>query len=220
MARNGHFHLERATTGYRNANSFLEGRSSFEAILADIQGSDLRLHCRSWHAEHGSRAGWSKPSSFASPQCGLNHLFFLRCKFLREAGLNSYLACKRLLSKPGLVDRTILCFAHDERSLNHVLQFAMFPVEAFFGYPLYVLFHFPRAMIDEVFDQHRNVFSSFPQRSHINRENVEPVKQVTTKGSRSDGLLQVAVRGSNHPYVGTDGASSADALKFVFLQLR
>jgi hypothetical protein len=28
-------------------------------------------------------------------------------------------------------------------------------------------------MINEVFDQHRNVFSSFPHMSYINRENVE-----------------------------------------------
>ena len=34
---------------------------------------------------------------------------------------------QRLLSKPGLVDREILCFAHDDRSLDHVLQFADVP---------------------------------------------------------------------------------------------
>ena len=51
---------------------------------------------------------------------------------------------KWLATKPGLVDRQMLCFAHDGRSLNHVLQFADVPrpgvgakqVEAFFGYPL------------------------------------------------------------------------------------
>src|SRR6266852_252626 len=74
------------------------------------------------------------------------------------------------------------------------------------------------AMIDEVFDQHRNVFSSFPQRRHINRENVEPVKQVTTKGSRSDGRLQITVCSSYHADIRLDGPSSADTLKFVFLQ--
>src|SRR5260370_17411331 len=111
---------------------------------------------------------------------------------------------KRLLSKPGVVDREILCFAHDDRSLNHVLQFADVPwpgvgakqVEAFFGYPLYVLSHFPRALIDEVSDQHRNVFSSFSQRRHINRENVDPVKQVTTKRSLTHVRLQITLGSS------------------------
>src|SRR5580704_9386117 len=73
-------------------------------------------------------------------------------------------------------------------------------------------------MIEEVFYQHRNVFSSFPQWRHINRKNVETVEEIAAKRARLDGHLQVTVSGSNHPYVGTDGASSADALKFMFLQ--
>jgi len=31
---------------------------------------------------------------------------------------------------------------------------------------------FPREMIDEVFDQHRNVFSSFPRGRNLNRKDV------------------------------------------------
>src|SRR6266436_5074958 len=118
--------------------------------------------------------------------------------------------------------REILCFAHDDRSLNHVLQFADVPwpgvgakqVEAFFGYPLYVLSHLPRAMIDEVFDQHRNVFSSFPQRRHINRKNVETVEEIAAKRTRLDGHLQVTVCGSNHSHICWNGSRSADTLKF------
>src|SRR6266403_2411041 len=100
-------------------------------------------------------------------------------------------AINRLLRKPSLVYREILRFAHDDRSLNHVLQFAnvtrpgirLKQVQTLLVDPPYILSYIPRAMIDEVFDQHRNVFSSFSQRRHINREHVEPVKQVTTKGS-------------------------------------
>jgi hypothetical protein len=88
----------------------------------------------------------------------------------------------------------------------------------FFGYPLYVLSHFPRAMIDKVFDQHRNIFPSFSQRGNLDWKNIEPIKQVTTKGSRSDGRLQITVGSSYHAVIRLDGPSSADNLKFVFQQ--
>ena len=60
--------------------------------------------------------------------------------------------------------------------------------------------------------------SSFPQRRHLNRKNVEPVKQVAPEHARSDSSLQVAVSGGNHPNISSDGSSSTDTLKFVLLQ--
>ena len=57
-----------------------------------------------------------------------------------------------------------------------------------------------------------------PQRRNLDWKNVEPVKQVAPKHAGSDGSLQVAVRGSNDPNIGSDGSSSTDTLKFVFLQ--
>src|ERR1700751_3866482 len=80
------------------------------------------------------------------------------------------------------------------------------------------MFHFPRAMIDEVFNQHGNILPSFPQRRRLNGKNVEPVKQVTTKGSRSDGRLQITVGSSYHEDIRLDGPRAADTLEFVFLQ--
>ena len=53
---------------------------------------------------------------------------------------------------------------------------------------------------------------------HLNRKNVEPVKQVAPEHARGDGSLQVAVSGGNHPNIGSDGSGSTDTLKFVFLQ--
>jgi hypothetical protein len=73
-------------------------------------------------------------------------------------------------------------------------------------------------VIDEVFDQHRNVFSSFPQRRHINRENVETVEEIAARRGRLDGRLQITVGSSYHADICLDGSSSADALKLVFLQ--
>jgi hypothetical protein len=47
---------------------------------------------------------------------------------------------------------------------------------------------------------------------------IEPVKQVAPERARSDGSLQVAVRGSNQPNISFDRSGSADSLEFVFLQ--
>src|SRR5580704_16378894 len=73
-------------------------------------------------------------------------------------------------------------------------------------------------MMNEVFNQHGNIFPSFSQRGNLDRKNIEPIKEVATKGSGGNGLVQVAVRGGNHSNICLDGLSSADTLEFVFLQ--
>src|SRR5260370_19363051 len=136
------------------------------------------------------------------------------------------LSCRRLPGKPALVDREILCVADDERSLNHVLQFAditrprvrLKQIEAFLAHSPKALSCFPCVTINEVLDQQGNVLSSLPQSRHLNRKNVEPVKQVAPEHARGDGSLQVAVRSSNHPNIGSVGHSSTDTFEFVFLQ--
>src|SRR5260370_3440799 len=156
----------------------------------------------------------------------INHLFFPGSQPLREVSLAIELACNRLPRKPSLVHREILGFAHDDRSLNHVLQFAnvtrpgirLKQVQTLLVDPPYILSCTPRATMNEILNQHRNIFLSFPQRRHLNRKNVEPVKQVATKGAGSDGCPQVTVRGCNHSNICLDGSSSADTFKFVFLQ--
>src|SRR6267143_1815722 len=132
----------------------------------------------------------------------------------------------RLPRKPTLIDREIFCFAYNYRSLDDVLQFAnitrpgvrLKQIEALFVDRLKALACFPCVAINEVLDQQGDVFSSFPQRRHLNRKNVEPVKQVATKGARGDGSLQVSVSGGNHPNIRSDGSSSTDTFKFVFLK--
>src|SRR6266699_4979798 len=73
-------------------------------------------------------------------------------------------------------------------------------------------------MVDEVFDQQGNVFSSFPQRRNLNRKDVETVKQVATKRTCCDGSLQVAVGGGDEPHVSADRLIATHALKLMFLQ--
>src|SRR6202041_1549176 len=115
---------------------------------------------------------------------------------------------------------------YDYGSLDNVLQFAnvtrprirLKQFQTLFVYPADGFSCFSRKRVDEVLDQHRNVFSSFPQRRHLDRKNVKPVKEVAPKCASSDSRLQVTIRGSNHPNISSDGSSSTDALEFMFLQ--
>src|ERR1700730_4366977 len=85
-------------------------------------------------------------------------------------------------------------------------------------YPAYSLTQFLSGMLDEVVDQRGYIFPSFAQRRHLNRKNVEAVKQVATKVSSSDGCLQITVGSSDHADIRLDHPSSTDALKLMFLK--
>src|SRR5260370_27826796 len=120
-------------------------------------------------------------------------------------------SCMGLPQKPTLIYGEILRVADDYRTLDDVLQFTnitrpgvrLKQIEALFVHRLKPLSCFPCVTINEVFDQHRDVSSSLPQRRHLNRKNVEPVKQIAPEHARGDGSLQVAVRSSNHPNIGS-----------------
>src|SRR5260370_32977096 len=135
----------------------------------------------------------------------INHLFFPGSQPVREVRLAIELVCNRLLRKPSLVHREILGFAHDDRSLNHVLQFAnvtrpgirLKQVQTLLVDPPYILSYIPRATINEILNQHWNIFPPFTQRRNLKRKNVKPVKQVAAKDSSSDGSPQITVGRSN-----------------------
>src|SRR5271170_3477213 len=120
----------------------------------------------------------------------------------------------------------MFCFAYNDRSFNHVLQFAnitrprvrLKQLETLFVHRLKALSCFPCETINEVLNQQGNVFSSFAQRRHLDWKDVEPVKQVAPEGAGGDGSVQIAVRGGDHPDIGSDGSSRADTFKFPFLQ--
>src|SRR6267378_7006950 len=73
-------------------------------------------------------------------------------------------------------------------------------------------------MSDEVFDQQGNVFSSFPQRRNLDREDVKTVKQIAAKCTRCDSRLQIAVGGGDDPHIGSDRLIAAHTLKLPLLQ--
>src|SRR6266849_2364841 len=145
----------------------------------------------------GSGAGRSEHLTSTFAQGSLDHLFFLSSKLLREFQLGCRLACKRVPRKPTLIERKILCFAYNNRSLDDVLEFAnitwprirLKKLQGFAVHPTYVLAQFPRRTIDEVLNQSGNIFPPFAQSRHLNRKNAEAVKQVATKVSSSDGRV-------------------------------
>src|SRR6202035_5747392 len=127
---------------------------------------------------------------------------------------------------PVFVDREYLSFAKDHRTLDDVLQFAdvsgprigLKQFQRLLVDTFYVLASFSRIAIDKVFHQQRNVLSALSKGRYVNRENVQPIKQVTAEGPRADSRLQVAVGGCNHPNVSVDSAIATDTLKLMLLQ--
>ncbi len=72
----------------------------------------------------------------------------------------------------------------------------------------------PREALQEVLDEHRHVFLAFTERRHQQRDDVEPIEQVLSKGALGDQLAQVPVGRANHPHVdGTFGSLRADLLQ-------
>src|SRR5258708_2750528 len=59
--------------------------------------------------------------------------------------------------------------------------------QAYFVDPADLFPRFLRVSLNEVLNQHRNILLPLPQRRYTDRENIEPVKQVGSKRSRSDG---------------------------------
>src|SRR5690242_7845368 len=57
--------------------------------------------------------------------------------------------------------------------------------------------------------------SSFRTRreGYLNREDIQPIKQITTEGPSADSGLQVTVGGRDYPNVSADSTSAADTLK-------
>src|SRR5260221_4487785 len=117
-------------------------------------------------------------------------------------------------------------FAKDHRALEYVLQLAdvsrprigLKQFERLLVDTLYVLGSFSRVAIDKVLHQQGNVGSSLSKRRYLNREVVQPIKQIMTEGPSADGGLQVAVGGCDHPHVSADSTIAADTLKLMLLQ--
>src|SRR5260370_6966081 len=119
----------------------------------------------------------------------------------------------------------MLCLAHNYRSLDDVLQFTniarpgvgLKQIDTLFVHRLKALSCFPCVTIDEVLDQHGNIFSSLPERGDLNGKNVDPVKEVAPEHTLSDGGLQIAFSSRNHPDLGLDESSSTATIEFLLL---
>src|ERR1700722_4251641 len=72
--------------------------------------------------------------------------------------------------------------------------------------------------LHEVFDQHRNIFFSLSERRHINREDIQPVKEVGAKCSRSNGRCQIAVGSGNDSNISGNGAATPYSFKSTLLK--
>src|SRR5260370_11762299 len=83
---------------------------------------------------------------------------------------------------------------------------------------LEVLARFSRIAVDKVFHQQRDVLSSFLKRGYLNREDMQPINQITTEGPSADCRLQVTVCGCDHSHVSADSMTAADTFKLMLLQ--
>ena len=72
--------------------------------------------------------------------------------------------------------------------------------------------------MNEVLHQHRNVLFPLPQRGHLERKDVQPVKEILAESPSGRSIDQIAVRGSDDANVDVNGLSSPNALQFPFLQ--
>src|SRR6266566_4644912 len=91
-------------------------------------------------------------------------------------------------------------------------------VQRLFVHPADALSCLSCETVNEVLDQQGNVVFSFPQRRNLNRENVEPVKQIAAKCPLGDGSLQIAIGGCDDPRVRSDRLIAAHTLKLPLLQ--
>ena len=72
--------------------------------------------------------------------------------------------------------------------------------------------------VDEVLDQHGNVFFSLAQRRNLDGKHVQAIKEVPSKSAGSDRRLQVAIGGGNHAHVRVNRLVSAHTLELPLLQ--
>ena len=163
-------------------------------VLLDAQLLNFRVQRRSGNSEFRCRTFWASDFSLAFSQCGFNDFSLL---ILESVGQRTWQLLSGWLraGQPSLFDPKGVAAAKDHRSLNDVLQLTDI------SRPRIQLALFQRIPVDfanllpgflcvafyEILHQHRNVLPPFAQRRHLNRENVQPVKQVGSKRSRGNG---------------------------------
>ena len=69
------------------------------------------------------------------------------------------------------------------------------------------------ALLQKMPRQHGDVFAAFAQRRQAQPDDVQAVKQILTKCTFLDTLLQILVRSSDHPHIGFDGTVATHTVK-------
>src|SRR5258708_22577000 len=172
----------------------------------------------------GCGAIWASNSTAEGLKGGLDDFFFLvlegygkRYRQVRLGSLNLY--CQQRL-----IDPKSLPAAKDHRSLDNILEFAdvarprirlaklhSIPVDfvdllaGFFGVTLH-----------KIFQQHGNVFFPLPKRRNFDRENVQPVKQISPECATVDVRPQVAVARGDNANIGWQRPGPAHSFELMF----
>src|SRR6266516_3061913 len=111
-------------------------------------------------------------------------------------------------------------------SLHKVLQFPdiTWPgivgerIHRFFGNTLDLFSHAPSVLVGEVADEKRNVVTAVAQRWDINRKHLQTIVKITAELFFGDHLGETGIRSRYQANIDALGASTAQSLKFLFLQ--
>src|SRR3984893_18040244 len=161
-----------------------------EAALVDLHVLDLRVEGRCRHSQRYRRARRTRDLAARLRQGGFDDLLLLADQMLVERSLLR-LHRDRAGSKPMLIHREFFRVTEDHRPLDHVLQLAdvsgpvvrLQQIEALLVDAAEALPGFGRETVDEVLDQHRNVFAAFPQRRYLDGKDVQAVEQIAPEGA-------------------------------------
>ena len=131
-----------------------------------------------------------------------------------------------LTRQPTLVHGELLGFAQYDRPFNNVLWLTSISrpgvrrqaVQTLPTYTANLLSCLSSITVDEILDQHRNVFFSFAQRRDCDRKHIQPIEQVAPKCARSNDALQVTIGCGNHANIRPYYLVPAHPFKLSFLQ--
>ncbi|MPM90206.1 hypothetical protein SDC9_137323 [bioreactor metagenome] len=74
------------------------------------------------------------------------------------------------------------------------------------------------SVVERRADEHDDIFPAFPQRRNTNRQNIEPIVEVFSKGFLRHQLIEVAIGCGNDADIDGDALRPPDTDHFTFLQ--
>src|SRR6267154_2579270 len=119
-----------------------------------------------------------------------------------------------------------LAARQDDCAFDEILQFADIPrpfpsresLHHCRRYRFNLFLHLFCELLHEIADQQRDVFFALPQGRYPDRENIQPVEQVTAKLAVRNHFLQVAVRCGDQTHIHFARMRASQAFKFALLQ--